>query len=666
MEASRVWYGAAIATCALWGGLLVLARSRRQWLTLNSWAGDAPRRLMYTNQLPYDMLDAVLHRASAVYSPAISSWRHWGLVLENRDLPFVEVMLLQPGEQWKPPGRLDSPTHPFIAPSLRIFQISSPTLFIANALDTLVLANSAPDQLAATIRELRSLRRFEIRDVISDEPVDWTTLIGQGTWPMLEELRIVCRRHQSYALAINAIAVSLPRLRELYATAAVLVKAPLAQHVHLVHARYVDYARVLAGTPSVTHTTLRGSADVRLPDFSTRVWPGAATIRLDSLISLMVFNDVENYGPGLFSALSAPSGEIRLYCDLRAAPNHQGVLDVDAILRTALNAEGTDASGFQRAFDHCRRALAISDQEALLSRLDVLNPRGMRDPSTPEMRRAAQNLLESVQERVNNPIVSHAEATLRDVLPGVAAAIRFRATDHEEHGTLEIEGQPYAGGRPNPVRYTVTARNVEGHTRRVTLYMTGRRVCEGWNKLDRWHPKDSMTWAASRMFAGLRIFDIGEITIVENGFDALERMTRSSADVAALASTLACYTSTHTLHFKFDVNATGYGMLRAIDSSSLPALKTIRIEGGSIDSSGENAYVPCYRAWFEDLEAALMRLQEAGRALEMLKIEGHVCLCQFWIARVRALVGTLRVDVTCTRGVGEVCIFCRTSSAEIW
>lgn len=259
-------------------------------------------------------------------------------------MPFVEVLFLQPSEHFMPRSRLDTPSHPLIVPNLRIFYMSSPTAFIANALDTLVIANCAPDQFVGSLTHLHSLSPLEICQMRSDKPVDWTALLSEGTWPVLTELRIICRSYQSYALPCRAAGVSTPCLRDLYTTAAVLVDAPVAQDVHVVHARYVDYLRMLRWTPSVARTTLRASTNVRLPMMSSSAWPGAATVRLDALESLKVYGDIQDYVTGFFGAIAAPNADIHFDCDMTSPPNPQAIVDVDALLRATLNEADTDSS----------------------------------------------------------------------------------------------------------------------------------------------------------------------------------------------------------------------------------------------------------------------------------------------------------------------------------
>lgn len=655
MQASRIWYGAAIATGALWGGLMVLARTRRQWLALNALAGEAPRRLMYRDGLPNDMLDAVLPKACAVYAPACSSWRHWGMVFEGREMPFAEVILLRPSEHFKPNGRLETPTRPFVAPNLRIFYIASPCTVIANALDTLAISNCAPDQLSGALKDLRSLRRLEIRQVHSDEPVDWTALLALGEWLMLEELRIVCRERQSYALACRAVALPMPRLRELYTTAAVFVDAPLAQQVHMVYVRYVDYLRVLQRTPSVVRTTLRASANVALPLMSSSAWPGAGSVYLGALESLKVFGDVEQYGPDFFHAITAPNADIHVDCNMSAPPNQQAVVDVDALLRTALCAADADVPELRRALQHAKRAFKISGHSALLARLDVLLEDNTPDLSMGEMGRSVQSFSNSVRELVDNPIVSHAEYVLAQVI----AATGLCGTELKSDCSMEIQGQA------DSVRYAVAIREPEGFTRKLTAHMISPRSSGGWTGRARWERRDSLTWAASRMLTGFSEFVLKEVAIVDNGCDPFETLVQPNGDVEALASSLEYLSAMHTLRFKFNTAATGMGMIQAIGTSNLPALTSIYVEGASIGGwGGHHSVVPSYRVWFDTLEVALRRRKEAGRQVELLSIKGRLCLCQFWVDRVRALVDALRMEVACTRGVGEVCVFCSTSAGD--
>ncbi|KZV65002.1 hypothetical protein PENSPDRAFT_668675 [Peniophora sp. CONT] len=616
MRASRVWYATALATCALWGGLLALARTRRQWLALNALAGDAPRRLMYRDGLPNEMLDAVLHKASAVYVPASSSWRHWGVILEGREMPHVEVILLLPSERLKPPGRLDTPSRPLFAPSLRIFHASSPCLVRANALHTLVVANCAPDQLAGMIKELRSLHRLEIRQTHSDEPVDWTALLAEGSWLLLEELRIVCRDFQGYALACRTIPVSTPSLREMYATAAVLVNAPRIQQLHFVHVRYADYLRILQWTPSVVHTTLRASANVPLPPMSTRALPAPATVFLGALESLKIFGDVQTYGRGFFSALTTPNANIRLECDMSAAPNHQAVIDVNALLRTTLSAEDAGVLELLRALQHARRAFRASGHSTLLSLSDTLLENVEPDYSMPSMQTVVQSLSDSVHELVDSPVVSHAEATIRDVLAEIVTAMGVRTATNEADCCLEIEGQP------DSVRYSVMIRDVDGRTRNVSAYMMGPRSAGGWWAAPaRWERKDSLTWAASRIIGGLAVFRLQEITIVDGGFESFESLTQPNEDVKSLASSLQHLTQTHTLRFKFSTAAVGLGMVQAIGPANLAALTSIHVQGAPIGGWGDGHHsVPSYRTWFDALEAALTRRKEAGHRVESLEI----------------------------------------------
>ncbi|VDC07793.1 unnamed protein product [Peniophora sp. CBMAI 1063] len=656
MAASRVWYSAAMMTCALWGGLMVLARSERQWIALNALARDAPRRLLYTDRLPNALQDSVLHLARAVYAPALSTWRHWGVALQGRAMPYVETLLLGPNEDSKPPGRLPSPDQPVFAPRLRKLRISSPSVVLAWRLQSFVALNFAPDQIVVAIREMPYLVHLEIRRVISDDAVDWTALLSEGTWSMLEHLTIVCDAHQHQALAYRSTPVSTPRLRGMYVTCAVLVDAPWLKNLHAVRVRYVDYARILQRAHSVVSTTLRGSTSVRLPNVYSNAWP-TTTVLLDALESVRIYGDVCDHKGDLFSAISIPNArEIRLLCDMSAPPNHQAVVEIGALLRMVLRLN-SDVPELMRALQHARRGFRLSGHPDLSSSVERLMREFLQLPPA-ERRVGVQDLADEVTRRMDDPIASQADVALRAAVEAVAQALDVDVAQAQEHSDarLVIEGMT------DGIHYTTTLSNRRGYSQTFLVCMTQPRTVVGLSGSATWERRDSLTLAASRMLESLRPFAVRNIHLKKGCVDAFATSTRTYEDVNALASTLARYTALHTLHFTFGLATVGRALVQALDWHNLPALSTIRVEAPEVDSA-----TPSHTEWFEELEAALARRTAKDRRLQLLEIRGGLCLCQLWLERIRSLVDVLDAQAACTNGIRDVCIFCRPAAvAEFW
>ncbi|VDB91542.1 unnamed protein product [Peniophora sp. CBMAI 1063] len=655
MAASRIWYSAAMMTCALWGGLMVLARSERQWVALNALARDAPRRLLYTDRLPDALLDSVLHLAHAVYAPALSTWRHWGLVLQGLTMPYVEALLLGPNEDSKPPGRLPSPDQPLSAPRLRKLRLSSPAVVLAQRLQSFVALNFAPDQIVVAIREMPHLIHLEIRRVISDDAIDWTALLSEGTWSMLQHLCIVCDAHQNQALAYRTTPISTPRLRGMYATSAVLANAPMLEDLHAVRVRYVDYARMLQHAPSVVSATLRGSTGVRLPTLYSNVWPTAKVV-LGALESFRIYGDVCDYRGDVFSAISVPNArEIRLVCDMSAPPNHQAAVEVGALLRMVLRLN-SDVPELMRALQHAKRGLRLSGHSDLSSSVEHLI-RGFLQSSPAERRSGIQDLADQVKRRVDNPVTSHAEDALRAAVKAAAQALDVNVAQAQElDAHLVIEGMS------DGVHYTTMLCHRRGYSQTILVCMTKPSTVLGLPGSATWERRDSLTLAASRMLESLRLLAVRGIHVKKGCFDAFATVTRTYEDVDALSSTLARYIALRTLRFTFDSSTVGRTFLQALDRHVLPALSSMRVEAPEVVSAA-----PSHTDWFVELEAALKRWSADGRRLQLLEIRGGLCLCQLWLERVRSLVHVLDVQVACTNGIRDVCIFCRPAEVtEFW
>ncbi|KZV60000.1 hypothetical protein PENSPDRAFT_671974 [Peniophora sp. CONT] len=488
-------------TCALWGGLLVLARARHQWLVFNVLASDAPRLARFMPQ--------------HVQCGVTGGW-FW----------------------------MAAPRNAFCG------------VFIVNALDTLVIANCVPDQFVGSLTYLHSLRCLEIHQMCSDEPVDWTALLSEKTWPVLMEL---------------------PCLHDLYTTAAVLVDTPVVQDVHVVRACYVAYLRMLQWMPLVAHTTLHASTNVRLPMMSSCAWPGAATASL---------------------APSLPQTGTSLY-------------EADVNL-----------SQMQRALWLSKRAFRASGHSVLSSRVDVLLFNGAPDLPAYRLRRDIQEFLISVQEVLHNPVISHAEGALHNVLAQIVLTVGLDAEEDRVDCTLDIEG------KDDCVQYTVTIHKFKGCTHTVNM---GR---------GRWEREDSSNWAASRMLAGLCVFNLKKIMIMEHGYNTFVSSIHQNGDIDVLALMLAHYNTTHTLRFKFELNTatTGLDIIWALDSHTLLSLTSVHVECGLLGNFDDSDWVPCYRSWLDALEAASVRRKESGCRVELLYVSGRVCLCQFWVERVHTLV----------------------------
>ncbi|KZV59421.1 hypothetical protein PENSPDRAFT_672365 [Peniophora sp. CONT] len=217
----------------------------------------------------------------------------------------------------------------------------------------------------------------------------------------------------------------------------------------------------------------------------------------------------------------------------------------------------SDVKKWSWPFQHCNMLAppnhqAVIDADSLLrSALDTTGA------DVPKLLRALQHarvvraLLDSVQELLDSPIVSRSKATLHDVLGQVIIAMGLGSieTDDAMECSLEIEGQ--AGS----IRYTVSIRNLDGRTHYFTA--------------------------------------IKDITIVHNSFDMFESLAQLNKDVEALASSLGYLTTMYALHFKFNTDATGIGMVQAIGLSHLSSLTSIHVEGTLIGGrDGHHTAVP--------------------------------------------------------------------------
>ncbi|KZV59590.1 hypothetical protein PENSPDRAFT_672243 [Peniophora sp. CONT] len=332
------------------------------------------------------------------------------------------------------------------------------------------------------------------------------------------------------------------------------------------------------------------------------LWPYGAHCWMCSaspqLVFLQAYGDVQLYSPGFLSALSVPNTSIQLYCDILGPPNHQAVLDVDALLCTTLNATDANVPELLRVLQHTRRAFGLSGHWTLLSRLDALLANSAPGLSIDGMRRIVLALSQSVEELVDNPVAHCAETVLHDVLTEVIAAIGSYTSGHEAQCALEIEG------RAESVRYVVAIRDHAGHVR--TVDMTGpQSTGGGWTVCGRWDRCESLTWAAARMLQCLAMFNPKEIKITDNSVNPLETLHRPNEDVVALASSLWYLTAMRTLRVRLSTAYVGTEMIDALSLLNLPTLTSIRVEGPPMDSWDGDYSVSNYRAWLDALRGLI-------------------------------------------------------------
>lgn len=663
MCVSRAWLDCLMHAGELWGALLPLARTERDWNRLRDLSLHSPKRLVYTAREGHAALDELLESASAVYAGSECPWEHFGLKLEGRRMPFLQALLIRPDERGMPRAALASPQRTLQAPRAVTCAISSPLVVEAERLEELVLSNSSRPQIAAALRPHRYLTRLEIHRTRSRGPIDWTDLLLSTSFSLLEELVFWCGAMQSALLSPTCVAVETPALLTLDAGGAVLLRGPCAHRVHFESVRRPDFVRMMKELPRVAFLSvtslLPSGAEWPIGESNPGAETGAVNLAFLETFSLRWALDSE--GLALLQSVNAPElYKLDMAFDASAPPNRAALEEVIEFLTVAVESGG---AGLASAFGWARRAFEKSGYPQLLETLNDVLPADIQDvlngeavPVDADMREAMRISALALRESViaaaaPDAEVLHAGHFLRRAVAAAATTMGINWANFEAVLSVALDaGEEF-------VAYEAVADNDEADVRTLTLAMSGTPLTRV-VRPQTWERQESPAYCAARTLFGLAGFRFVEIFVCERDWDPFRALAEAQGvDIDELSASLAKFSSLDTLRFMLGERAHSGGLLKAVSGDMLASLTHIYVTSEAMGGFVVGGMHPPQREeWFGILEAALNGRAKHGHCLQYLDIRGYFCLCRVWLRRVSGLVDTLVHDVACARRVQTVCI----------
>lgn len=645
LRVSRAWYASIVGTGPLWAALMAVAVTRVDWFFFLSLSQSAPKYLLYRGNIDwFGRLDGQLEQAAAVYSESDCEWRHWGQVMQGLNMQFVKVLILRPRENRKPAGVLPSPTLPVWAPFLIYLVLSSPAVFIASRLTTLIITNFSEAQLRNAFRALTSVMHLDVQRTTT-EIIDWTAVLAEGHWDFLEVLVIRGNEQGTDSLALHTAAVETPRLREIEASGALLARSQSAETMQLEYAAHTDLLRMLGQAPSLLSLTVEVLREGEWPHTGWVDWDGTERIQLSRLESLHIENDLSDSTVDVLDSIWAPElFDLALKFDVSGPANRAALDDVVVLLDTAMEMGGV---ALEAVFRQAKEAFRRSGHTQLMLASEL--PGGV--PNAPNLADAATLLRQRVSELAADPLERRAEDLLRDVIE--AACVSWDLTGGATSGecVLVVEVTPQA------MRWYAAIEDRMGGFRYIHLDVVGTPLRANWGISD-WDRIDSMAYGGARVLRGLRDLPTVELVVRHADDDPFELANESCDDMRELSAALATYVELDTLRFDLGPQANGSGLLKAIPATGLDCLTHIYVRSHGTSGGWMSTAYPTHRRWFDELERTLRRRAEQGRQLQYLDIQGYFCLCGLWLKRVRQMVDTVVVDVSCTRRVRYICLAC--------